>query len=551
MKRTRHIVIVGGGFSATATAIALLSQASADVPLRVTLIHARSGSGLKPGPGLAYGFDDDNLLLNVPAGNMSLFVQEPDHFVRYCQSIDPAISPASFVARRLYGQYLQDTLAQTRQAHPERLAFQPGTVVALRALTDFSGSGPQSDHGRWQVVLADAEPLTADHVVLATGHHRPVLPRALALQMKDARLPDNAVIDPWDFAAMQRLPAGKPVLVLGTGHTAVDAAFCLTRCEPSRQVVLVSRHGYLPEPHRLTPQSPVAGAFRDDLQRMLLVDPELRTVRHYLRAVHKLILSSQANEVDWRDVLNALRPYTPEIWQSLSVSERRRFMRHLGARWDAHRHRLAPVAAQRMRRLIATGGVRVIAGHVTSLQRVHRHSDAVCEASASAVTRTAGVDRADPGSGLAVQIQPRGVSEHQVLEISGLVNCTGPATAIDESANPLLVSLARSGQVLPDPLGLGLMVTPQLQVLDNRQVPVPGLWYVGPWLKACYWEATAVPELRVHAARLAQNLLSDVHQPTADLLSHPTDQARQTDGRDDLASWSVGESSTNHTTSHA
>jgi hypothetical protein len=30
---------------------------------------------------------------------------------------------------------------------------------------------------------------------------------------------------------------------------------------------------------------------------------------------------------------------------------------------------------------------------------------------------------------------------------------------------------------------------------------------VGPLLKADYWEATAVPELRAHAARLAEALL--------------------------------------------
>lgn len=35
---------------------------------------------------------------------------------------------------------------------------------------------------------------------------------------------------------------------------------------------------------------------------------------------------------------------------------------------------------------------------------------------------------------------------------------------------------------------------------------VKGLYYVGPWLRARDWEATAVPELRVHAQRLAERL---------------------------------------------
>lgn len=42
--------------------------------------------------GLANRCWDDNLLLNVPAGNMSALTDEPDHFVTYCQGIDPAFN---------------------------------------------------------------------------------------------------------------------------------------------------------------------------------------------------------------------------------------------------------------------------------------------------------------------------------------------------------------------------------------------------------------------------------------------------------------------------
>jgi uncharacterized NAD(P)/FAD-binding protein YdhS len=39
---------------------------------------------------------------------------------------------------------------------------------------------------------------------------------------------------------------------------------------------------------------------------------------------------------------------------------------------------------------------------------------------------------------------------------------------------------------------------------------VPGLFYIGPMLKARFWEAIAVPELRVHASQLAHQLTSAV-----------------------------------------
>jgi uncharacterized NAD(P)/FAD-binding protein YdhS len=38
--------------------------------------------------------------------------------------------------------------------------------------------------------------------------------------------------------------------------------------------------------------------------------------------------------------------------------------------------------------------------------------------------------------------------------------------------------------------------------------PVDRLWHLVPWLRARDWEATAVPELREHAGRLADRLLA-------------------------------------------
>ena len=44
------------------------------------------------------------------------------------------------------------------------------------------------------------------------------------------------------------------------------------------------------------------------------------------------------------------------------------------------------------------------------------------------------------------------------------------------------------------------------RVIAGDGEPVDGLYYLGPWLRARDWEATAVPELRLHAAQLARQL---------------------------------------------
>jgi hypothetical protein len=49
--------------------------------------------------------------------------------------------------------------------------------------------------------------------------------------------------------------------------------------------------------------------------------------------------------------------------------------------------------------------------------------------------------------------------------------------------------------------------------LGREGAPSPGLYYLGPWLRARDFEATAVQELRVQAAELAQRLAAAPARP--------------------------------------
>jgi uncharacterized NAD(P)/FAD-binding protein YdhS len=101
----KTILVIGAGFSGTATAVQLLRHASAR-GLHVMLVN-RSGRMAR---GLAYGTQSPDHKLNVPAGNMSALADDPDHFLRFCQRVDSRITPSLFVSRRLYGDYLEHLL---------------------------------------------------------------------------------------------------------------------------------------------------------------------------------------------------------------------------------------------------------------------------------------------------------------------------------------------------------------------------------------------------------------------------------------------------------
>jgi uncharacterized NAD(P)/FAD-binding protein YdhS len=60
-----------------------------------------------------------------------------------------------------------------------------------------------------------------------------------------------------------------------------------------------------------------------------------------------------------------------------------------------------------------------------------------------------------------------------------------------------------------DSFGLGIEVAPDCALMSATGQPSRSLFYIGPWLKAKYWEATAVPDLRVIASRLANRVMRD------------------------------------------
>jgi uncharacterized NAD(P)/FAD-binding protein YdhS len=106
-----------------------------------------------------------------------------------------------------------------------------------------------------------------------------------------------------------------------------------------------------------------------------------------------------------------------------------------------------------------------------------------------------------------VTIRPRGASESGRVHVHRVVNCTGPSSDVRRVGDPLLDALLSRRLLRPDPLCLGVETASDGALLDAAGRPSRVLSLVGPLLRADYWEATAVPELRQHAARLAERLL--------------------------------------------
>lgn len=456
------IAVIGAGFSGTITATHLL-RGSASRGVRVVLID-RTGQVAR---GVAYGTGSRAHLLNVPAGRMSAFVTDEDHFLRFAQARDASVTGGTFVSRQLYGAYLAATLDEAEAG----AAAHGSTLERLHAqVTDLDVS---STNGRSVLRFADGSRLDADRVVFAAGNFAPSNPWVAG----DAGFYESAryVRDPWAPGALDAVPADAPVLLLGTGLTMLDMAIELSARGRSAPMHALSRRGLVPLPHRPHGAPPSYGHLPPEL---IACDASAVS---YLRAIRRHTRRLAREGLDWREVVASLRPVTARLWETLSVKERERFMRHARPYWDTHRHRVAPELYAQFERMRESGALELTAGRVLSY--------------------------ADHDSHVDVTVRPRGASGSHTLRVGMVINCTGPESDVRRLGDPLIDSLLTRRMLRTDPLGLGLETEQDRRLLNADGAAHDHLWLVGPLLKGMYWEATAVPELRVHAARAARSVL--------------------------------------------
>lgn len=449
-RRGRRIAIVGAGFSGSLLALHLLRRCQAED--RIYLIERNQNFGR----GLAYATGNPHHLLNVRAGNMSAFPDEPDHFVRWLQALPPEEkveiagepSASTFVPRRVFGNYIQQLLGDKlwREGQGHNLFLVTDEAVALHR-------GPQG----LTLELAVGRRYDIDHAVLAVGNFPPAQSAA------------GYFGDPWNPACLAGLPSDAAVLILGTGLTFIDTVLSLLDRGHRGKIYALSRRGLLPRVHAVVPtpwkyDPPPSG------QRLVSL----------LRQVRAACAAAENVGVGWRAAIDGLRPHTQRLWQEMPRHERSRFLRHLRPWWDVHRHRSAPQVSNRLQAAIARGQLEIIKGRMGSTAR----TDNVTE----------------------VEINLRGETGRQRVKVDRIIDCSGPrsdATMIDQ---PLIQQLLTSGQVHPDPLGLGIDVTTDGAVIDAFGCPARDIHAVGPITKGTFWEIIAVPDLRLACANLAMKL---------------------------------------------
>lgn len=469
-KPTIHtsVAIIGAGFSGTMTAVNLVSVLPAHAQMHITLIEKSDYFA----QGAAYSTSDRYHFLNVMAKKMGAVAGDPEHFYRWLQSNeqiwkrvfpDLTVKPESFVPRRLYALYL-DAQLQTAQ----KVAVEKG--ITLELLKGEAVQAAPIKDGQLKIVLQDGQIVIAESMVLATSltFRRPC--------QIDFELPQGSYADSiWSpptgsIVCCSTFTDCRPdarVVILGSGLTMVDAAVSLFQKGYKGEVVAISKHGHLPEPHLPEDVAKLPPPFHPKS----LPHRFLELFQH----VRQLVEANQHNGIDWRAVVDSLRPITIPLWENLPLEEKKRFVRHVLSYWDKVRHRIPPESYKILLERQKSGKLKIHAGGVQSIRPARKKPrlEVVCPAS--------------------------------TIEVDYVLNCAGAEKNIQKNQSKILLSLLENKVIQAHPLNMGILVDQAYRVVGEHKLLVYAL---GQLIVGQKLETVAVPELREQCAHIAKEIAS-------------------------------------------
>ena len=452
------IAVIGAGFSGTIATLQLLKRLPVDQPV---LLCERSPDFAR---GMAYATGDNDHLLNVRAANMSALTDEPLHFQDWLKrrAADKSLAgevheteAGLFASRGLYGQYLRSILDYAMR--------QTAGHAQLRLLPDDVHDIIPGERG-YELVCASGQRLPVAGVLLAVGN----LP---AEESDDPRICRNA----WGEKTWQPLSPSLPVMIVGTSLTMVDIAIALRRRGFTGGILALSRGGLLPTCHAVSAAWPTP----------TLTMAEETSLPLMMARVREEIAAAAEQGINWRAVIDSMRPVTAKLWGRLPLAERERFLRHARRYWDVHRHRMAPPHAEMIDTMLAEGTLSVAAGRIRSMEPQP--------------------DR------VRVTYAPRDGSGERVIDVQRVIMASG-LEHVSRTKDSLIQRLLDRGLVRLDRQGLGIDVTDGLNAVRGDDSVAERVWALGPIVRGVFWECVAVPDIRVQAAHVAVSVVARLRE---------------------------------------
>ena len=465
------VAIIGGGFCGLMTAINLIKKAGSTV--KIIIIN----DDFPTAKGVAFSAHTSAYLLNVPASNMSCFADDLRHFLRWLQqkeeykAVPENLLERMFVPRKLYGDYLHRVWNEVKESNPlVSIEERKGKAIDVKIRNKKA-----------TIYLRDHESIEADYVVLATGNEKPADVRIANPSFYES---EHYFANPWQPGAIKH--CGKNgVLIIGNGLTMVDTVLGLLENKYDGTIYSLSPNGFSLLPHISN------GVLYKEMLNELQPPYQLATLfslfKKHIQLVSNIGLSAEP-------VIDSVRVKTQDIWKALSLDDKRRFLRHIKYKWGIARHRIPAHIHRKLQQLRID---KKLVSYKANLQNLE-----------------------DEGDGVLATFYNKETKAVEQVQVSRVINCTGPVSNIMRSDNELIRNLVKQGLIAPDPLYLGINATGNGAIIDIHGEESDTLFTLGSHMKGILWESTAVPDLRVQAERLSHVILQKIIAADDGVLNH-------------------------------
>jgi len=244
------------------------------------------------------------------------------------------------------------------------------------------------------------------------------------------------------------LEAAKHIVIAGTGLSMIDMVVWLDEQNYRGKLSLISTHGNLPYAYSFETRVTVKNTVEigDDL---------LTVLKKYEEMVERY--------KDWRSVIDSFRPISNRIWQAWSLVDRQKFLSEYNSEWGIRRHKIAVEIDQQVRDFFSK----------IELEQIQ-----------------ARLDRVIRNGKKYVAILANG----QQIQCDAVVNCMG--LNLNPAAHELYSVLIAKGELKVSDVGVGV-IPPQRN----------NLHIIGSALIGYLFESVAIPDLRLQAEAIADNVL--------------------------------------------
>lgn len=476
-----RITIVGGGFSGASSAVQLVRASR--LAVAITIVEPRP----LVGGGLAHSADDPDHRLNGPAFLHYVDPSDSESFQRWCVERDLVkADPGARVAdgslyprRRDFGRYVAETVGKL-----DKLPTGSTICHVQDVAEDLSHAGPL-----FTVRTRNGRSIESEMVMVATGNALPRLPAEFG--GIDASHPGIVAV-PTDLERVRAIPKSARVLVLGTGLTALDILSSLVRLGHEGQITAVSRRGLRPASQRpSTTPAPSAPAFHwptridGPMAPFLLEAGSSPTMRKLMRVLRERISEVEAAGDLWYTPYDEVRDSVWQVWPTLPMHEKKRFLKRLRPWFDNFRFRSPPQNEAMVRQAEAAGGVEFRA------------------------SRIRGVECA-PNGAIRVAMRDRGSPVDRLQEFDAVINCTGLDSAAGVRDNPFLSSLMRQGFISVDPTGVGLAADQDCRAIAADGRVLDTLRIIGPPTNGTFPDQVGAAFIAAHIRRALPSWLEAV-----------------------------------------